>query len=68
VAINYYGESAESDSGNGAVILLVPDAPINLFDNVSVTTAFIIGFTWEDGIKTGGMPVEDYRILWDQST
>jgi hypothetical protein len=30
VAINYYGESLESDSGNGAIIYLVPDAPINL--------------------------------------
>lgn len=68
VAINYYGESIESDQGNGAIILLVPDSPINLQDNVDVTTAYVIGFTWEDGTSTGGQPILDYRILWDQST
>ena len=68
VAINYYGESLESDSGNGAVVLLVPDAPVDLQDAVDITTAYVIGFTWSDGTKSGGMPVENYRILWDQST
>ena len=42
-AINYYGESIESDFGNGAIILLVPDAPINLVDVPSITTAYVIG-------------------------
>lgn len=65
VAINYYGESVESDFGNGAVIQLVPDAPINLQDNVAVTTAYVIGFTWETGSSTGGSPILDYRITYD---
>jgi len=30
VAINYYGESLESDEGNNAIVLLVPDAPTSL--------------------------------------
>jgi len=33
VAINYYGESLPSDPANGAIILLIPDAPILLKDN-----------------------------------
>jgi hypothetical protein len=33
VATNYYGDSEESLSGNGAKIFLVPDAPVNLQKN-----------------------------------
>ena len=33
VATNYYGDSEESLSGNGALIFLVPDAPVNLQKN-----------------------------------
>jgi hypothetical protein len=68
VAINYYGESLESDSGNGAIVVLVPDSPIVLADNTDVTTAYVIGFTWQDGLSSGGSPVIDYRISYDQST
>lgn len=60
VAYNYYGESAESDSANGAVILLVPDSPILLTENSAVTTAYVIGFSWLDGVSTGGTPIIDY--------
>lgn len=67
VAINYYGESVESDAGNGAIIQLPPSAPINLADNVVVTTAYVIGFTWNDGASTGGATIIDYRISYDQS-
>lgn len=65
VAVNYYGESMESDEGNGAIVLLVPDAPTGLADNVAVTTAYVIGFTWNDGMSTGGTPIIDYRITYD---
>jgi hypothetical protein len=30
IATNYYGDSPISDSGNGGLIKLVPDAPVNL--------------------------------------
>ena len=30
IAINYYGDSLESEIGNGASILLVPDSPITV--------------------------------------
>jgi len=60
VAINYYGESLESDAGNGAIIVFVPDSPINLQNKLDVTTAYVIGFTWQDGTSTGGAPILDY--------
>ena len=28
----------------------------------------MIGFTWNNGISTGGSPIIDYRITYDQST
>jgi len=67
IAINFYGESVESDAGNGAIVLLVPYPPVGLADNTAVTTAYVIGFTWNDGISTGGSPIIDYRITYDQS-
>ena len=38
IATNYYGDSEFSVSGNGAVILLVPDAPVNLTNDPTITT------------------------------
>lgn len=49
-------------------MLLVPNPPINLRDNIDVTTAFVIGLIWEDDTSTGGTPVIDYKITYDQST
>jgi hypothetical protein len=67
IAVNFYGESDPSDIGNGAIILLVPDSPIALADNTAVTTAYVIGFTWADGMSSGGSPIIDYRVTYDQS-
>jgi hypothetical protein len=67
VAINFYGESIESDAQNGAVILLVPSAPLNLADDEANTSASVISFSWENGESTGGSPVIDYRISYDQA-
>jgi hypothetical protein len=50
------------------VIQLVPDAPVNLLNNPSITSSFVIGFSWEDGSSDGGSPVLDYKITYDQST
>lgn len=33
VATNFYGDSEESFSGNGALIYYVPDAPVDLAKN-----------------------------------
>jgi hypothetical protein len=39
IATNAYGDSLESEAGDGAQILTVPDAPIGLSDVPSVTTS-----------------------------
>jgi len=43
IAYNAYGDSPASAVGNGAKIVLIPDAPIGLQDNILVTNAFQIG-------------------------
>lgn len=68
VAINHYGDSVESDAANGATVLLVPNAPVSLADNALVTSKTVIGLTWNNGISTGGSPIIDYRVFYDQST
>ena len=46
ISINVYGSSVYSSAGNGAVIQLVPDAPIVLTNDPSTTTDTLIRFTW----------------------
>ena len=36
-AHNIFGSSPESNSGNGAVVYVVPDAPVNLVQNMALT-------------------------------
>jgi hypothetical protein len=38
-ATNYYGTSVDSADGNGAIILTVPDQPVNLVNLVDLTLA-----------------------------
>lgn len=38
IATNAYGDSSTSPVGNGAAIVLVPDAPVGLANNNAVTT------------------------------
>lgn len=68
MAHNTYGSSEFSALGGGALIQLVPDAPIDLADDTLYTTATEITFTWSDGVSDGGASVIDYRIYYDQST
>jgi hypothetical protein len=65
VAHNLYGESLTSETGSGANIVLVPDAPINFADVPSITLASRIGLTWSPGLSSGGEPIIDYRIYFD---
>ena len=46
ISINFYGSSVYSSAGNGAVIQLVPDAPIDLINDPTITTNTVIRFTW----------------------
>lgn len=65
IAYNHYGPSAESDVGSGAIIIVVPFKPVGLANNVAVTSASVIGITWNDGMNNGGAPIEDYRVSYD---
>jgi hypothetical protein len=65
IAINVYGTSVESSTGNGAIILTIPDAPITLAGDPDLTTGTSVGLEWAEGISNGGTPVLDYRIWSD---
>ena len=49
ISTNVYGDSPKSDAGNGGLVKLVPDAPINLANDASITDANLIRFTWDQG-------------------
>ena len=67
ISTNAYGSSPASDYGNGGVIVLVPDAPINLVDNIGVTSRSVISFSWAPAASDGGTAILDYTILYDES-
>jgi hypothetical protein len=46
----------------------VPDSPVNLQNDPSVTRNNVLRFTWQDGSSDGGSSILDYRITYDQST
>jgi hypothetical protein len=54
-----------SSVGNGAIIVYVPDAPINMASNTAFTTSKIISIIWNDGPSDGGTPIIDYKITYD---
>jgi hypothetical protein len=64
ISVNTYGESELSQPGNGAVIQLVPDAPINLTNDLQVTNANAIKLSWEEGASNGGIAVIDYAVFY----
>jgi hypothetical protein len=64
-SVNDYGQSDYSTAANGAVILLVPDAPYDLANDQSVTEDTRIKFTWFEGANNGGTPVIDYTVYYD---
>jgi hypothetical protein len=64
-AVNFYGTSVESVSGNGAVMVLIPDTPVNLQKDVAGSSKSVISFTWDEAAFDGGKPVLDYRITYD---
>lgn len=34
----------------------------------AVTTASVIGLQWQEPAQSGGEPIDDYRIYYDEST
>ena len=66
-ASNTWGESAMSIPGNGAIVVTIPSPPISLLNNPEVTSDLLIGFTWSDGLQTGGTTIIDYRVSYDRA-
>jgi hypothetical protein len=66
-ARNSVGSSLDS-----AVILILaakePDAPLNLQNVASITTAYQVGLSWNDGFYNGASPVIDYQVSYTEST
>jgi len=63
-ATNIKGISVESLSGNGAVILRIPDVPVLLANVPEITSATTIGLSWSDGVDNGGTAVIDYTLSY----
>jgi hypothetical protein len=57
IAHNHYGDSAESEKGSGAIIVVVPLPPVGLANKLEITSASVIGLTWNDQMNTGGAPI-----------
>jgi hypothetical protein len=66
VATNIKGTSTVSVTGNGALILRIPDAPLNLENVASLTDFDTVGLTWDEGVENGGTKVIDYRVWYSQ--
>jgi hypothetical protein len=49
-------------------MIIVPDAPILLENNILATDRSTISFIWFDGYSNGGSAVIDYRVSYDQAT
>lgn len=67
-ATNIIGTSGVSASGNGAVLLTAPYAPVNLANLPLITSGSKIGIIWQAGSLNGGAPVLDYTVSWDNAT
>jgi len=46
IAFNVYGDSQESQVGNGAIILTYPDAPVNVQELYAGRSATTLGLQW----------------------
>lgn len=67
VAYNAYGSSSTSAVGSGAIIQLVPSAPVALSNNATLTLDSQIGIYWNEGASNGDSPVIDYSVFYMQS-
>lgn len=68
ISVNVYGESVQVVTGSGAKIQEVPEPPVSLANDPSVTTDKVIKFTFSEGASNGGAAVNSYTILYDQGT
>lgn len=62
VAVNSFGESIISESGNGAEIQLIPETPV-LSNVEAITDSTKIGLSWTVAFD-GGTPIVDYKLFY----
>lgn len=62
IATNAYGSSVSSLEGNGAMITINPDQPINLLEVHAQRTKSTLGLSWDAATFTGGDIVVEHRI------
>jgi hypothetical protein len=67
-AFNAYGDSDLSEAGVSDGMEFVPDSPVNLLNDPTITNDSQVGFSWQDGASDGDSVVLDYRITYDEST
>ena len=67
IALNIVGESAASEEGNGAEVILSspPDKVTGL--SISSQDKTSISFSWTEPAN-GGRPIQGYKIMWDQGS
>jgi len=46
-------------------MILVPDAPRSLQNDVTVTSDTKIKLTWQQGLSNGGAPITDFLVYYD---
>lgn len=66
-ATNEFGYSDFSDPVS-ILAAQVPDKPINLANDASITSSTKIGITWAPATFDGGSAVIDYRVSYDQGS
>jgi hypothetical protein len=64
VATNSFGDSELSEASSAGLFILVPDAPIDLLNDSTVTSANSIKFSWSDG-DDGGSVITSYAVYFD---
>jgi hypothetical protein len=62
IAVNVLGSSLTSTTANGAIILTLPDAPVDLLNNEAQTSGTQISLTWMEGDSNGGTAFLDYTV------
>lgn len=62
IAFNMYGQSLESDTGNGAIIITYPDAPLFLEEDLNYRDWTTLGLKWNEAYENGGSQISSYVL------
>jgi len=57
-AFNIKGESSQSESSGGSILVTNPKKPTNLAEVALHRSSTTLGLEWDNGSDTGGLPIE----------